>query len=350
MSFMNELVVKTGPSHPRRAARVSVQGLKASYWTGLQQRWVPIKNISPTGIYLHTDDRWLPGKPVLLTLQSEHPLQPDSAIQVKLWARAVRLCEDGVALAFVHNHVSTSDWLNLMLKAASLTSENDAVRVFGMANALAFLLRISPSDEDQILQFISEQIKHENAQTALDTVLLAEELLESQNRAPRGGVSVKLPLRILEYASTAKDEQMRQCWAGLMAACSLSELTESDILKLAEILAHLDLAGIRILTAVCTRAMQIGWQPGLGVSHALHTTRDELGKITGTTELSEISRTLHCLSNLGLLELSGEPFEFETTGHAGVTPTGLGLEFCAKCNGQMEPIEFFDCSGLQIAS
>ena len=54
---------------PRRAPREPAKGLAAYYWTGAPPAAHSIRDISSTGLYVVTEERWYPGTLVLMTLQ-----------------------------------------------------------------------------------------------------------------------------------------------------------------------------------------------------------------------------------------------------------------------------------------
>lgn len=88
-------------SDRRRAPRQPLPGLVAYYWTGSAPRAYQIADISTTGFYLLTEERWYPGTMVLMTLQRTdsdgHNLEDSIAVQ----SLVVRWGSDGLGLAFV---------------------------------------------------------------------------------------------------------------------------------------------------------------------------------------------------------------------------------------------------------
>jgi hypothetical protein len=58
-----------------------------------------VRDISPTGVYIVTDERWYPGTVVRVTLTDRHDPTADRTITVN--ATAVRFGNDGVGLEFV---------------------------------------------------------------------------------------------------------------------------------------------------------------------------------------------------------------------------------------------------------
>src|SRR5581483_2127397 len=95
----------------RRSVRKRVDGLAAYYWNGLPPSPHHVRDISSSGLYLLTEDRWYPGTVILMTLQDKnsHDSSGEHAIPVRV--RAVRLGHDGVGLQFVveNDSVSPSD-------------------------------------------------------------------------------------------------------------------------------------------------------------------------------------------------------------------------------------------------
>src|SRR6516225_7039591 len=55
----------------RRAKRYSSSGLVAYYWTGGAPHCYDIANISATGLYLRTKERWAPETLIQMTIQKD---------------------------------------------------------------------------------------------------------------------------------------------------------------------------------------------------------------------------------------------------------------------------------------
>ena len=86
----------------RKYGRKSTSNLAAYFWTGAAPKTHEVRDVSPSGLYLKTEERWYPGTVVTMTLQrTDAPTEsPDRAITVK--SKAVRSDADGVGLEFVH--------------------------------------------------------------------------------------------------------------------------------------------------------------------------------------------------------------------------------------------------------
>jgi hypothetical protein len=91
---------RTAPDQ-RSAPRESMPGLAAYYWTGAAPRAHSIKNISSSGLYVITEERWYPGTLILMTLQSAGDGEDNFEHAIAVHSRAVRWGNDGVGLQFI---------------------------------------------------------------------------------------------------------------------------------------------------------------------------------------------------------------------------------------------------------
>lgn len=85
----------------RRADRQPLPGLVAYYWTGSTPRAYPISDISTSGFYVLTEERWFPGTMVLMTLQRMDRAGKNLEDSIAVQSRVVRWGSDGLGLAFV---------------------------------------------------------------------------------------------------------------------------------------------------------------------------------------------------------------------------------------------------------
>jgi uncharacterized membrane protein (UPF0127 family) len=86
---------------PRKAPRVRTPGLAAYYWNGSAPVAHGIRDISSTGLYVVTEERWYPGTLVLMTLQRSDVDEEVAERAIAVQSRAVRWGPDGVGLQFV---------------------------------------------------------------------------------------------------------------------------------------------------------------------------------------------------------------------------------------------------------
>lgn len=86
---------------PRKAPRESALGLAAYYWTGATPQPHSIRDISSSGLYVVTEERWYPGTLVLMTLQKQDSGETAEEHSILVHSRAVRWGNDGMGLQFV---------------------------------------------------------------------------------------------------------------------------------------------------------------------------------------------------------------------------------------------------------
>ena len=87
------------PVDPRNAKREMLPGLIAYYFTGGNPVAQEVRDISATGIYIITSERWYPGTVVRVTLTDRDHPTADRTLTVN--AQAVRWGKDGVGLELV---------------------------------------------------------------------------------------------------------------------------------------------------------------------------------------------------------------------------------------------------------
>jgi len=85
----------------RSAPRESARGLAAYYWTGGTPKAHPIRDISTSGLYVVTEERWYPGTLILMTLQEADSGEEGAGRAISVHSRAVRWGNDGVGLQFI---------------------------------------------------------------------------------------------------------------------------------------------------------------------------------------------------------------------------------------------------------
>lgn len=89
-----------GPAESRRAPRKLAPGLYAYFWTGATPEPHPIRDVSLSGLYVVTEERWYPGTLIRLTLTRKERGLFGTENSISVQARAVRWGNDGVGLQF----------------------------------------------------------------------------------------------------------------------------------------------------------------------------------------------------------------------------------------------------------
>jgi PilZ domain len=103
MSSVTNWFKRLSSSEHRKAQRMKAPLLVAFYWDGAAPSSHAIQNISSTGFYLVTKERWLPGTMVTMTLQRTDMAHGNSGTEphISVLSKVVRLDEHGVGFAFI---------------------------------------------------------------------------------------------------------------------------------------------------------------------------------------------------------------------------------------------------------
>jgi Flp pilus assembly protein TadG len=103
-------------SDRRRAERYDQPCTVAYYWDGSVPVPHELRDISLTGAYLRTPERWYLGTIVKLTLKTDQPGAKTESVEVR--CRVVRHAADGVGLQFISQQVSERTRLQRFLMSA----------------------------------------------------------------------------------------------------------------------------------------------------------------------------------------------------------------------------------------
>jgi PilZ domain len=326
----------------RRAERRTSPELAAYTWNGSLQQQAHIKDISSTGLYLLTKERWAPGDTISLTLQRRGPLEGNFERRVAVQARAVRWGEDGIALSFVlPAGTDLRLWQSPLKSSAEQTEPEDILREFRVAGALAFLSRLCPGASDEIRRLMREGLSNYRVASAIEIALRAERLLAFGPNADKLRAPSNLVSRILEDGSWADQESTQQLWAGLLAtSCTLSGRDDSNLVFIS-LLSQLTAPHVRMLTAACTKASKYMSSMERLSSRPIVLSAQEMMQITCTRDMIRIHRDLEYLVDLGLLTTSVKSASFSPLEGTELTPTSLGLQLFARCHGHRGATEDF---------
>ncbi|MGA9586289.1 MAG: hypothetical protein WBQ95_13225 [Terracidiphilus sp.] len=91
------------PGDRRRGERMPAPDLIAYYWTGGAPQAYQIGNVSQSGLYMLTEERWLPGTRIVMTLQKGDRSDATSEDIHQVESEVIRWGLDGVGCAFVES-------------------------------------------------------------------------------------------------------------------------------------------------------------------------------------------------------------------------------------------------------
>jgi PilZ domain len=128
-----------GSSERRRSPRYEEPALVAYYWDGSVPLPHEVRNISSTGIYVRTTERWYPGTIVELRVNRElgHGEQHQRAESVVLHCKVVRDGADGVGLRFISLEAQERKALTLFVAnvIATVSRRRSAMKQLGTVRA-----------------------------------------------------------------------------------------------------------------------------------------------------------------------------------------------------------------------
>jgi len=338
------------PPERRKAERHSFSNLAAFHRDDNCQKSFAIRNISVTGVYLLTEERFPVGQPVSLTLhhmeQADNspahrisPLAktarlsrgPENPITVQ--ARAIRWGDDGVGLSWVLPVEMRTCLVENRLRRTSVAQEPEDVLVeLQRAKADAFLRRICPADANVGLSngnLSSLRVAH-----ALEIVLDAESRLQSEPDWDKKTAVGDIVARILQDGSWTEDEVLRRSWSAILATSCTVAGNDTSNLVFVNLLSQLRPVHVRLLGAACTRARSADVDGGSISSGPESFRAAELIRISGLHDLVGVEREIGFLSDLRLIAESRSS-SFSRGDRIDITPTSLGLRMYSRCSGRI---------------
>jgi hypothetical protein len=325
------------PDRPR-AERRSVPGLEAVHWTGSSPGLDIVKNISATGMYLVTRERWPEGEvnPVRLVYPDLDEKDPDGEVTVE--TKAVRWGEDGMGLTFI-----LPECMDLWLwKTDGLIEPEDILSEFRLSRALSFFRRICPSATHALKLLFREGLSNLRIASAVAIAHRAEIMLAAEPELDRLRAPEIVVMRVVQEGSWAEDKITQQLWAGiLVTACNLLGDDESN-LPYIDLVAEMATIDAHLFNEACTKSQKIFAPSGAVSAVPLIRSAQQLIEIAGAHDLMKIDRNIFQLSLLGLFEPRIKPKYFSFEQDANLTPTALGLELFARCHGHRgAPHEYY---------
>lgn len=218
----------------RSAERQPADNFFVHRWNGSRLMQEPIKDISSTGLYLVTEERWPPNTLLSLTLQRQGPLEMSPEMRIEVQAKVVRCGKDGVGLAFVlKSDKETLQWASLREELIEQAKPEDMLSLVRLVEAVAFLSRICPGDAEKVRQLVHDRLSKHQLANAVAIALKAENLLAGEPVNDRQRANPDLVLRVLEDGSCADEDWLKDFWGGLLAmSCTLDAKDASSLIFL----------------------------------------------------------------------------------------------------------------------
>ena len=323
-----------------RAERRRVEQFAAYRWNGSALVQGMVRDISSSGLYLVTHERWEPNTVVALTLQREGPLDPDPARRVITQAKVIRCGPDGVGLSFLwaKEDPRSRQWDSLLESLITQTRPANMESLARIVEAFSFLGQVCPEGVDQIGEWVSTRASSYKVLNAVSIALKSKILLERNatqplSTHPQIAIDPEIAVRILEVGSETHEEWIQNFWAGLLITASSSNIPRDSHLQLVEIFSHLTSIPIRIFTVVCTKSTKVQLFNGEIAARRLACNTEELAATVGARG-PQLQRDLQSLASLHLIERgSTTSSSLHASSETLITVTPLALKLFALCNG-----------------
>ena len=326
-----------------RAERRVVEQFAAYRWDGTALTCDTVRDISSTGLYLLTAERWKPGTIVALTLQREGPLDPDPARRITTQTRVIRCGPDGVGLSFLwaKDDPEARRWDSLLESLIQQTKPAHMESLARLVEAFAFLGQICPDGADEIGEWVRTRASSHKILTAVAIALKTKLLLDRTPDAEPLVVDPQLAVRILEVGSETHEDWLQNYWAGLLITSSVANARHEGHLELVETFSLLTSIPIRILTVICTKSTKVLLHNGQVAAKRLTCNTEELAATVGARG-PQLQRDLQSLASLQLIEKSeSRASALHATTETLITATPLALKLFALCNGHRGSVPDF---------
>ena len=311
-----------------------------------------IKDISATGIYVLTEDRWEPGTTVDLTLHRLDLEKDETVHEFTLHAKAVRAGFDGVAFSFnLPNDIDPPAWVSLVEGASGEASPDDIIWPFKTAKAVTFLNHLCPNAEKEFRQKICNDLSTGRFAHAIEIALKAETILSSWPDAESMRANSMVLARALEYGSWAEDGATQDLWAGLLATSCASPGEVDTYLDYVDRFSQLASVHVHMFVTACSRAKKVLSSTGEVCAERNTCSMEEMMSIAMGRDRGRIERDLLHLFDLGLLERKTVPSFYLPIEEFDLTPTHLALTIYARCHAHRgAPEEFYGLGAAMAPS
>lgn len=325
-----------------RSERRPVEQFAAYRWNGVSLVQEAVRDISPTGVYILTKERWQPGTLVTLTLQREGPLEMNSERRIEVQAQVARCGKDGVGLAFVFakDDPASRQWESLRTNLIEDAKPEDMLSLVRLATAVSFLSQVCPGGAEEIGQLLRGRLSNHKVAVAIEIALKAQSILAGGPVTKGLHAEPLIVVRILENGSCTDEGWLKHFWGALLATSCTANGHDELSRVLVELFSQLTTFPVRILVVVCTRATKVLAESGLVFAKPLACKLEELTVTTGSRG-PQVERDLDRLCELGLIEKKATSPALLSSDTVFITPTCLGLQLFAHCNGQRGSLREF---------
>jgi hypothetical protein len=335
MAFGNwkRAIRKLGYPETPRAERRVPPGITARYGSRSEAKLGQIRNISTSGIYLETADRWPIGKVIQLKLQREHPAESPSELEIDMQVRIVVHGEDGVGAAFLLPEGLDPKLWEALVDHIDVQPEPEHVAfILKLVRTILFICRLCPTGSQDLIQSLGKGLDGSRTESAIQIALIAEKLLARESNGNPKHCHPKIVASILKDGSWSNDGLLRQLWAGLLvSSCTPDGMDESNS-RFVELLVQVTVNQSRIFVNGCRNAKTAS---GNEATHEVVIKPEELMGITGVSDFYRNATDVSYLFQFGLFKKEFDFTTYTPKDLVDITPSSLGLELYERCQGHL---------------
>lgn len=322
------------PDIPRAERRIP-PGFAARRGPDRGSRAAHIHDISSSGIYLITEERWPIGDVIACTIQIEGA-PPGNDAEFSLQVRVIRHDENGMGLAFVlPTSIDPQLWEILIEKASTLRQEEGIRFIFKMLRAVLFLNRICGPAANHIVQLFGGELDEARTAAAVQIVIEADKLLALDPRAAALRAHPGSVEHLIKFGSWAIGDITKQLWAGLLAtSCTLDGMDDSNR-ELVDLLVNVTPTQALIFVVACNKASALMAGNEDRPATRIVFTPEEMKQLTGRAELTRLATDIAYLFHSGLLDRNFDFTSYIPADNFDITPSRFGLEVYRKCQGHL---------------
>ncbi len=322
------------PEKPRAERRIPL-GFVAWQANNPASKRSIVKDISSSGLYLHTEEQWPVGEEIPLTIEVEGWLEKGEQQQIAVQALVVRTDEGGVGLSFVlPADFDPELWKVLVTDSAVLTDPKDLAYAIKMMRTALFLYRICRADANDAIMLLGGELDGPRTENAFEVALGAEKLLASEADASKMRAHPGIVASLLKYGSWAHDDLTQQLWIGLFATSCHFETTDQSSSPFIDLLVNVTPNQSLILITACKKLTELKSESNNLPSARIIYSPEEMTRLTGIYDLSRVAVETAYLFNSGLIEKVFDFTSYLPTENFDITPSSLGLELYKRCKGE----------------
>jgi hypothetical protein len=324
---------KLGYPEAPRAERRNPPGIAARYGSHSETKFGQIRNISTSGIFLETADRWPIGKVIPLTLQREHPTESPSDLKINVQVRIVAHGQEGVGASFILPEGLDPQLWEALVDHMDVQPEPEHVAfIFRLVRTILFICRLCPTGSQDLIQSLAKGLDASRTETAIQIALGAEKLLARDSSDNANRCHPQIVASVLKDGSWSNDQVLRQLWSGLLASSCTPDGKDLSNFPFVELLVQVTVNQSRIFVTGCRNVKSAN---GGITSNDVVITPEEIMGITGVTDFYRNATDVSYLYQFGLLKKEFDFTTYTPKDLVDITPSSLGLKLFDLCQGPL---------------